>query len=433
MFRFPRYFIVLFVCLSILTAFGIHQWTVKSGAFQTQTNLSSNGGRGIASLTSEVFHRVLDLTNKVNREVKNVANGDSQSEIEKCQCTVGVSDDQNFTYEDVENCSSQRKVYENVFRGLSPVFREERAKKPAEFPRACLTYILNIAGGKSKNERRSLSRCQSPGSPVARGGVAACLTPTYVNVLYNYFGDIADCMDIPQREYLPKFFEESGLQLNALGPQYDAGIIQSTSVSTRDANRKFHNFKEKVLASSRESCQRLQKEIKKLEPVTPGRSNVCGFIAGQNNPLTSFFYLGIKHHMDRAYLQHGIDSFKIMERLARLGFKEPGFDREQLFQMLGAIGYNSGASTAVVFLHGYLKKIEATGRKISRRDFDFGFTRPSKSSAELQRWQATFPAHVLQVQRSGTPKYGFRLRERANQINQVFKEGVCVPHSYLAL
>ncbi|MEZ0391122.1 MAG: hypothetical protein ACAH59_02830 [Pseudobdellovibrionaceae bacterium] len=299
-----------------------------------------------------------------------------------------------------------------------------------------MTFILNNSMGSGNSSSASLAVCSSEKSGAKRNGSKACLTKTYVNTLYNYFGDVFDCMGVPQKEYLPKIFNESGFQMAAFGRKQEAGLGYLLSIAVKDANNdhSFEKFKEKILsdAADKESCRNISAQVKNLAPLDPGPAGKCGLMVSPSNPLLNLFYVGVKYWKDRGYIEDALAQMKIIERMSRLGLDEDSYSREQLYQILNTIGFNAGPVTAVTLLHGYLKKVESQGRKLTLQDFNF--EEPDLGSLENRKaWEGGFAYYLRVNQAPGTKTYGIILKERAQELNQVFKEGVCVPNSYLAL
>ena len=58
-----------------------------------------------------------------------------------------------------------------------------------------------------------------------------CVTEEYSTAVYNAFVDVTQCLNIPQKELLPKFFNESGMHINAFGGGKDAGVGQLTEAA----------------------------------------------------------------------------------------------------------------------------------------------------------------------------------------------------------
>lgn len=442
MFRFPRYFIFLFVGLSIATAFGIHltfnyQPVKRSDLSSTDgfavraPSQESDSESASAGAMDRAVEQVVNLTAEANQRVQEMTSAITlPEEADKCKCTIGIQNHKHFEFEDPKSCGSERLMYEKVFQQYPRNFRIERPQSSGDFPRACLTYIMNKYPQGTKRSSMAAT-CAGPRSPVVVGGYKPCITETYVNTIYNYFTDVTSCLDLPQREYLPKVFNESGFLLNALGSKLDSGMGQIMPITIRDGNRSFSEFKARVLNSSKESCVRLADQVRKLTPLSG--KYACETIAASQNPLASLMYMAIKHYRDKEYIRGRLEKTFVIERMKKLGFDRPEFEEEQLYKILITVGYNSGAETAAIYLHSYLRQVERQKRKLTFKDFDFGFKEPKRGTAEWKQWYNTFPAYVARVQRGGQPRYGYALKDKAKDLNSVFKEGVCVPASYLAL
>jgi hypothetical protein len=423
-FRVPKLFILLFVCLSILTAFLIHWGHSYLG--KGEFDLSS---KEVPS-PERVIEKVVEVTNRLNKGSRSVI----PSEIKNCKCTVAVSDPQDFEFEDARQCSGLRQTYENSFRLASPIFRETRAKRSAEFPRACLLYAMKNSMGTGATKSNSLSTCKDAAGTPQRGGFKSCVTQTYVNTIYNYYSDVTDCLDVPQRDFIPKIFNESGFHPNALGAGLDAGIGQLTSIAIAEANKKFHHFRDSVVASAKISCQRLASQVKSMKPKASSPAARCGLMAAPENPLVNLFYMSVKYHQDREFIRQALAEHKIVDRLKAQGLPPSKYEMEQLYQILSTLGYNTGAGSAVIFLSNYLKRMEKRGQKITLADFDFRSKLKSRQTIKAKKpTELTFPEYMFLFQRVGTPGYGSIVRSYADRLNRVFKEGVCVPDSYLAL
>lgn len=369
-------------------------------------------------------------------------------EAEKCQCTA-TNSSQYFEYEEAERCTGQRKVYENVISKLPPVFREERAKKPAEFERACLLYIMNKhMGSNDAGASPSLAKCSNPNGQPSPGGSKPCVTRSYVNAIYNSFADVADCMGLPQKDYIPKLYNESGWHMNALFYKdvrdkrgklikitaANAGIGQLTTNSLIDSNKIFNEAKAEVLAnaSEKESCKNIAPLIEKMRPSPETPANRCGIMMGSESPLRHFFYIALHHRKSQEYIDIGIRDLNIHEKFKKVGMTLSADDEVQLKQILYTLGYNTGARSAVNLLNTYLTGAAKAKRKLTKADFDFSQPLPS-GMRRIPANKRSFPVYAAIFQQAGTDGYVSKVAEKAQDLNTAFKGGTCVPNSYLAL
>ena len=63
----------------------------------------------------------------------------------------------------------------------------------------------------SSRASRYYSYCAQAGGGPVRPKKTHCITPEYVQSVYNSYVDVLDCLDIPQKDLLPKLFNESGM------------------------------------------------------------------------------------------------------------------------------------------------------------------------------------------------------------------------------
>ena len=89
----------------------------------------------------------------------------------------------------------------------------------SEVPRKCVTFVMRsfLEAQSQKDATDSFAICESKNGIPRQGMMKACVTSDYVNLIYNSFIDVADCLELPQKLMLPKFLNESGFHLNAFG------------------------------------------------------------------------------------------------------------------------------------------------------------------------------------------------------------------------
>ena len=495
---FNRYFIFAFFGLSISTAYFVQKWNQDPSVGFTEFASSAP-----EELSGQI-QQILSAGGDVKAGLRSLG-AKGAEEVYNCQCAVAGIENPKFQFEDPKNCGPERNYFEKSLSQLPPIFREERAKSSNEFPRVCMTYIMNkFFEGSNGKPVEYFASCANRTAEPQRGSMKACVTSQYVNTVYNYFGDMTDCFGMPQRDFLPKLSNESGLHINTLGGGFDAGLAQFVKVSIADSNNYFEKYRKELLDSKRPSCQRLAPYMKNLKSVNPVRAQRCGLINVPENPLTSFFYLAIKYKRDMESIRDFMarPEFNILPRMNKLGVKSSQIDPEQLQQMLMILGFNAGAKSAVKLLGLYLGAVEQTGRKLQMSDFDFSkelriysrfdtasgvLEKPKRKEGETDeeleiRWQKkmtsfldikgkfeaspvrykgaiepylatdavtgetydtyrisfepgqlSFAAYLMNYQDSGAKGYLSIVREQANDLNTVFKEGVCVPDSYLKL
>lgn len=500
MFRVPKWSIVAFVFCAVVAAYFVHHF------FEPAKKVSPTGSGNYSSMSSPTsFDQALPgsphdqgaiatLVDEIPGKLQSIANGGSTDKT-ACQCTVAGTGSADLELEKASQCGPGRLKFETALTKLAPIFREERAKKSADFPSTCITYIMHkFLQGTEKNESSAMSSCKSPNAQPDREAFKPCITATYVNSIYNSFADMTSCMGVPQRDYLPKLYNESGFHINTLGAGFDAGVNQLVGPTIEEANKDFKAYRAQVLASKNEACQRVAPYIKKFSPVSDDVKHRCQLIAPPNNPLLNIFYMTIKYQQDLQTLDKRLKDRNIVNRLTQLGLSPDKYSQQQLTQMLMILGFNSGISGAVINFDNYLKKVELGKRKLTLDDFNFSkesliyakidskthnFTRRTvddstkwkdrmkafdavadkykeqkprykakieKITAVSKKWgkystyhlnfkdsELSFSAYLQLYQSSGAPGYLSFVRRAADELNSVFKEGTCVPDSYLAL
>lgn len=190
----PQWRILFFVFLSMALAVFYHQWkNQKISLFQ-----ASSGQMAFASLSDE----------KNNREIQN------------CQCVRPGQESSGLLHlENRDQCSHA----DLDVSAWPPLYRLERSKKPAEFPSLCLLPGLKKWGGDSQS----------------------CLRTENLNVVYNFFGDLTECLDLPQKEFL--------------------NVYSSLSKPSALDMESWNQAKQKIVSSTEPDCLRVQSILNLVE------------------------------------------------------------------------------------------------------------------------------------------------------------------------
>jgi len=502
-FRVPKWSIVAFVFCAVAAAYFVQHFyePTKAGSHFGSGDFASYALLADPSAVSDSgAQTVATIAEKIPQKLQSIAAGSSESA--NCQCTVAGEGSPDFEIETAAQCGPHRVLFESALAKISPLFREQRAKSAADFPRTCITYIMHkFLQGTEKKPSSFFSSCKSPSQEPVRDAYKPCITSNYVNTIYNTFSDMTACMGVPQRDYLPKLYNESGFHMNTLGKGYDAGVNQLVGPTIDHANQDFRAYQKQVLDSDNEACQRVAPYIKKFSPASAKVAHRCELIAPPLNPLLNIFYMTIKYKQDLNSLEKRLaakdkdhNNLSIIERLKNLGLPPEKYDHQQLLQMMMILGFNSGISGAAINLSDYLDSVEAGKRKLTLDDFNFGkesliyakvdsttHSLTRKETDDAGKWQSrlkafettaekfkeaiprykakvekitmtskkwgkyssyhlkfkdselSFGAYLQLYQGSGAAGYLSFVRRAADELNSVFKEGTCVPDSYLEL
>ena len=405
--------------LSILTAFLFHRWQ------QSPSDLQAPGKSALASENS-IVDQMADAFAPSNRS------GEIRPDVESS------------SFDDPKSCAPERLLLQTEIEKFPPLFREERTRAPADFPRKCLISIMKRkAMAPVATADRGFATCSSLGSVPILGSKGPCITEAYVNVLYNLYGDVTSCLGLPQREMLPRVLSGSGFHMNWMGPGLQIGLARLTEPMIGAANAKFQVYKDRVLESEAESCKRLRPYVKDLEKFTwqsglPG-AGACALLMPPANPLLNLFYMAIHFEATSRDIIALNEQYQIRELLTAAGLRD--FEPEQLQQTLVTIALSAGSVPAVLTLKNYLQaRLELYHRKeigrLTREDFDFGRVPVAKSVREVASEQSPhfgFPAYLAQNLAPEARADLEALVQETKVLNSIFKEGTCVAESYLSL
>tara|TARA_B110001454_G_scaffold171291_1_gene162000 strand:- start:28387 stop:29937 length:1551 start_codon:yes stop_codon:yes gene_type:complete len=408
-----------------------------------------------------------------------------------CNCKLGNSTENRVELEDANKCSKDRLYFQTSLKKIDPLFLKARTEKEdGQFPMACVGYIMRKFLDASTRPSRFYSYCSRPVGQPVRPKKTHCVTEEYVTSVYNSYVDVLDCLDVPQRDLIPKLYNESGFHINTLGSGMDAGVGQLTGPAISSVQQLavfdgrnmtwLENFKEEVGKSSKPSCQRIAKIPGLFSKISVDSSQRCGLIAAPENPLKNVLYMGIfYHYMLRSqtgarfykgytYLPKGdkgeelvamdykskdvelsgyFAEYRVKSRIQALGIEKPNM--QALRQMMITLGYNSGMGSAFIFLDRYLKAREQRKLKLQESDFDFqkyfysNYAKKLKDpKEEAQRlkymkiirsapYKTPFPIFLRVMQRTGTPGYLSAVSNKLLQLDQEMGEGICTTPGFL--
>lgn len=353
----------------------------------------------------------------------------------KHEVLVEIEPTQVLDFETPESCGEERNYLNSQIQKVANVYRLTRQESDHEskqnVPRQCLTFIMKKffepamtapkrmfaycadATGRPEEDPASRGEIQpkidilkkliskkgirseefDAISKKIRGYEASvkhkyymqpCVTEAYTQTVYNAFTDVANCFNIPQREILPKIFNESGFHINAYGAGKDAGVGQLTAEAIDAALPKLPYYITEMLKSHKPSCRRLSQYSSSFASVEPDLFNRCNLIASPENPLRNLFYTAVFYRESLRYvsgitfragqdivlrndgqeyvlkgradeeLGGALERQQIREKFERLGYKDVNLHR--LKTMIVSLGYNSGVMTALNRLNDYLNE-----------------------------------------------------------------------------
>lgn len=319
-----------------------------------------------------------------------------------------IADEVAVNYEDVATCSAGKNKNRGNIEAVivkaakqSSMFADaisERSQESRELPRKCVTHVMNKFGASPK----ALARC--PGgmnTAPQRGGSKPCISKNLVNLTYNHFVDVAECLNIDAKDLLPKLSNESGLLINTLGGGFDAGVGQLTQPAIEEVNKHYDRYLAEVekAAIKKPACLRVMQYKPYLKKAKDPLAHRCSFIVPPENPMKNIMYMAIYNRMNMDNLlgtkfiagETFIDNNgqmvaltntpsdrivggkfgnnNIQAKFAQLGITDVNLSN--LATMVAFNGYNTGPSTAFNMLNEYLDKRISAKRTLTERDFDF--------------------------------------------------------------
>lgn len=266
-----------------------------------------------------------------------------------------------------------------------------------------------------------------------------CVTENYVNMTYNVFQDVTECLNISQKELLPKFFNESGLHINAYGGGRDAGMGQLTGAAIRVTKSVLSKYVEEMQKSGKASCERILNVRSAWEDIDPSPYQRCNLMGTPENPLRNLLYSGIFYKenvkmISGIYYSAGQDRVRLntgdvadltytnkdqlggllgrnnaQEKLQKLGLKN--VNMHDVKNILVALAYNSGPETTVNKFVDYLdERLEAKNKtkktdkiKFNLTPDDFNFALHDVKPVRQQIMTTFIKSILIENEKSETP------------------------------
>jgi hypothetical protein len=409
----------------------------------------------------------------------------------KCaNCNSPHADPGTVQLETEKTCSPDRLYYQDEFKKISDVYKNKRDKFPeAEFPPACSVYIMRSWDAYDK-EHRGITECKEENALPERGKKLACITSEYAYSTYNAYVDVMDCLDIPQRELLPKLWNESFFQVNAYGGGEDAGVGQLTNDAIQEVVKQkyaghdtleIEYYKEEMRKSNKASCNRILEEPTAWTVVDPDRNFRCNMMKPSSSPLrnilyTAIFYRVITERITGIYYKAGketvrtddgyieriekdntplggaIQKLQFKEKMQALGIENPNMT--YIKQVLVTLAFNAGSRTAVSIFDDFLKARIANKMTLTDKELDFinadsaveialidgpkGETDEAKEvrlkaleKAREVSYQRPLPQFIRLMQVRGSAGYVSKVGFRGTKLNKEIGANLCTQPLFL--
>lgn len=412
--------------------------------------------------------------------------------MECANCNTPFSKPGTVQLETEKSCSSDRLYYQNDFKKISDVYKLKRANfAEAKFSEACVVHIMRNFGA-YEEPTQYLTKCEQEDAAPVRGQKMACVTSEYAYSMYNAYVDVMDCLAIPQRELLPKLWNESQFHVNIYGKGDDAGVGQLTGDAIREVTKKKYAdrdmteldyFRREMEKANKPSCNRILAQENAWKHVDSGLGMRCGLLTPESNPLRNLLYTGIFYRVitsritgihyraGKEYvrdesgkfierdeetnvpLSGAIQKLGLIEKLQAVGIANPSMN--YLKQVLVSLAFNTGSSESTKLFDTFLKAKIANGLTITEADLDFvnadsqadipalinipkDETEEAKAIREAKLEEARSKAHernlpqfLRLMQVNGSAGYVSKIAFRAKKLNNELGVGVCTQPSFL--
>ncbi len=321
------------------------------------------------------------------------------------------------SYEDPKSCGAPRNYLEGAL-GSQKIseWTAERKVESDSLPQKCIAFALNsypeiftkeaVVQAKA-NESAAFVKCNGAESrPIMTKddkripNPRPCVSKKFVNVTYNAYVDVMECLKLDPKELLPKIYNESGFYMNAFGGSKDAGVGQMTGGAIKQVNTVYPKYikemTEAAIANPGGACSRILKYKSLIAPAKPETANRCSFLMPVQNPLRNLVYSAMLTRYNTQYVSGisykageevliGADKqvilvkgtaedqmtgkmkeFDILRKLEQLGMKNVNLHDYKT--MLVLVGYNSGIPSASRAFRDYLdQRIEANRKSKSNK------------------------------------------------------------------
>lgn len=368
-------------------------------------------------------------------------------------------------FEQVLDCSPHRLYLQgdlNQMRSMDSdhaYFTVRKKSESSTVPRQCIQFSMKSYAmdwiGLDKPDFH-MARCETDsGFPVSNNYVP-CLTEDYVNLTYNSFMDVTDCVGVPAKMVIPKIFDESGFHSNAFNPVRkklgkgrwstplmqlpetrrgfmrggDTGIGQLTGDGIADIKQNIIPWKNQILNSNRPSCQRIVKFVREIpgpEKIDSSLDQRCSLIKAPPNPVMNMLFSSILFKRMSQSVQDSWNKKDIGTYLNRAGFTSSVTERNKLKQIVTLLGYSVGPDTALIYFKNWLSyRIQESPMKpLSAADVIF-----KKETVPSLGTHKTLGQYLYSNQKEYVRDYLARLKNRAQTLDENVGKAVCTDNLY---
>ncbi len=273
--------------------------------------------------------------------------------------------------EDPALCVASRNDYENLIEKFPKVKELFSLPDQGEFEsglsKKCVTHIMNQFAMPGVGYA---SCSTSSGNPKISGN-KPCITENLVNLTYNSYMTVADCLNLSPKLLISKIEFESGFLINSVNQNQNSGLGQLNRAGVIEVNKQLDFYLQEIEKSAivKRSCANLLKFRSLLTRASEGSEQKCAMIGLPENPLRSIFYMAVLNKINMQKLEETFTRQRISEKIERLGLKNPNLNSFK--EMLALAASSIGVPTTMNIFLDYLNKRLENNLMLTDDDFDF--------------------------------------------------------------
>ncbi|MEK6629062.1 MAG: hypothetical protein AABY53_10590 [Bdellovibrionota bacterium] len=369
----------------------IHAQTTTEDVLQTDYAITPEEVENIEKRQIELIAQNENLSKNSSRTIASLDNDTRKSHSTEV--------------ENLNQCSMERQFYEKQINKSTKLkdLLVTREMAESKLSKQCITHIMK----RFSVSNRSYANCSKSTGATQTPGAKPCVTENLVNLTYNSYMDVTECLNLDPKLLMSKIGYESGFFINALGSAQDGGLGQLTRPAIAEVNNHVERYVAEIAkaAASKPSCARLLKYKSFFKKVPIEAEERCSVIGLPENPLKNILYMallnrinmdqisGIKYVAGHDYLNKNrniaaiennendemggaFKTYAIKEKLVKLGIKNPNMHTFK--DIIALVGYNTGVRTAMNIFRNYLDQRIENKLKLTLDDFDFNNTKIKK-------------------------------------------------------
>lgn len=275
---------------------------------------------------------------------------------------------------EIENpalCVANRHAYENQIEQF-PIVKElsslsDQGEFESDFSKKCVTHSMN----QFTMPGIGYASCSTNFGNPKISGSKPCITENLVNLTYNSYMNVADCLSLSPKLWISKIEFESGFLINSVNQNQYSGLGQLNRAGVIEVNKQLDFYFQEIEKSAtvKRSCANLLKFKSLLTRANDAGEMKCAMIGMPENPLRSIFYMAVLNKINMQKLEESFIQQRVGEKIKQLGLKNPNLDAFK--EMLALAASSTGVPATMNIFLNYLNKRVENNLMLTDDDFDF--------------------------------------------------------------